>query len=152
VGTHGGFLDLSLLSREWKTGCLPSADAFKVWGQTGWLVTCANVGDSRAYVDAGGTPVQITADHRLVFNQAERHRLESMGRVVAPLSESSRPFLHAAGLLPQINQSQMKQLICNRQLLPNEQRCGQVRDFDISPRYMHATLFEHVSQSSISPH
>eukprot|EP00884_Botryococcus_braunii_P001961 jgi/Botrbrau1/11766/Bobra.0195s0091.1 len=56
---------------------------------TGWLVTCANVGDSRAYVDAGGTPVQITADHRLVFNQAERHRLESMGRVVAPLSESS---------------------------------------------------------------
>lgn len=56
--------------------------------QTGWLVTCANLGDSRAVVDNGETVVPLTVDHRVATNQSERRRVEGNGALIAPVCAS----------------------------------------------------------------
>lgn len=56
--------------------------------QTGWLVTCANLGDSRAVVDNGESVVQMTEDHRVATNQSERRRVEGNGASIAPVCAS----------------------------------------------------------------
>lgn len=52
----------------------------------GWLVTCANLGDSRAVLDTGTDVVSLSVDHRVATHKAERKRLEAMGAIVAPIS------------------------------------------------------------------
>lgn len=54
--------------------------------QVGLLVTAVNLGDSRAVVDTGMDVLVLTADHRVASNKAERHRVEAMGALVAPLA------------------------------------------------------------------
>lgn len=45
----------------------------------------ASLGDSRAVLDTGSEIFPLTVDHRLSSHKGERHRLESMGALVAPL-------------------------------------------------------------------
>jgi serine/threonine protein phosphatase PrpC len=52
----------------------------------GALVSCANVGDSRACVDTGGECLPLSSDHRVATHRAERRRVEEMGAQVAPVS------------------------------------------------------------------
>jgi len=54
--------------------------------QVGWLVTAANLGDSRAVLDTGSEVIPLTADHRVATHKAERRRVEAMGGVVAPIA------------------------------------------------------------------
>lgn len=54
--------------------------------QVGLLVTAVNLGDSRAVVDTGSEVFVLTADHRVASNKAERHRVQAMGALVAPLA------------------------------------------------------------------
>ena len=46
------------------------------------LLTCANVGDSHAYLDHGGKVHRLNEDHRLDSNGEERRRVEAAGAVV----------------------------------------------------------------------
>ncbi|KAK9804224.1 hypothetical protein WJX72_002010 [[Myrmecia] bisecta] len=56
--------------------------------QCGWLVTVANLGDSRAVLDTGFETRQLTVDHRVATHQGERKRLESSGALIAPVDLS----------------------------------------------------------------
>jgi serine/threonine protein phosphatase PrpC len=69
---------------------------------TEWLVTCINLGDSHAYIDTGNQLFQLTCDHRVASNKADRRRVELTGSVVAPVSMSgSGPAdAYTAGLGP----------------------------------------------------
>ncbi len=53
--------------------------------QHGWLLTCANLGDSRAIVDTGREVTVLTDDHRVASHKLERRRLEKKGAVIAPV-------------------------------------------------------------------
>jgi hypothetical protein len=59
--------------------------------QSGWYLTVANVGDSRAVVDTGAETVLLTEDHRVATHQGERRRLDAMGAVIAPIDISGAP-------------------------------------------------------------
>jgi hypothetical protein len=57
--------------------------------QIGWLLTVANLGDSRAVLDTGvGEAVMLTVDHRVATHQGERRRVEAMGNTIAPIDFS----------------------------------------------------------------
>lgn len=56
--------------------------------QTGWLVTCANLGDSRCVIDNGLEVICLTDDHRVATNQQERRRVEHTGALIAPVCAS----------------------------------------------------------------
>ena len=56
--------------------------------QTGWLVTCANLGDSRCVIDNGLETICLTDDHRVATNQQERRRVEHTGALIAPVCAS----------------------------------------------------------------
>lgn len=56
--------------------------------QTGWLVTCANLGDSRCVIDNGLEVMCLTDDHRVATNQQERRRVEHTGALIAPVCVS----------------------------------------------------------------
>lgn len=53
--------------------------------QHGWLLTCANLGDSRAIVDTGREVTVLTDDHRVATHRLERRRLERKGATIAPV-------------------------------------------------------------------
>ncbi|KAL4855356.1 putative protein phosphatase 2C 15 [Chlorella vulgaris] len=53
--------------------------------QYGWLLTCVNLGDSRAILDTGLESVQLTVDHRVATHKGERRRVEAMGNNIAPI-------------------------------------------------------------------
>lgn len=53
--------------------------------QVGWLLTCANLGDSRAILDTGLETLQLTVDHRVATHKGERRRVEAMGNTIAPI-------------------------------------------------------------------
>jgi len=59
--------------------------------QCGWLLTIANLGDSRAVMDTGAQILQLSVDHRVATHRAERHRLESTGALIAPIDVSGKP-------------------------------------------------------------
>ncbi len=56
--------------------------------QCGWLLTIANLGDSRAVLDTGAQILQLSVDHRVATHRAERHRLERTGALIAPIDVS----------------------------------------------------------------
>ena len=57
--------------------------------QIGWLLTVANLGDSRAVLDTGvGEAAMLTVDHRVATHQGERRRVEAMGNTIAPIDFS----------------------------------------------------------------
>lgn len=56
--------------------------------QCGWLLTIANLGDSRAVLDTGGEVLQLSVDHRVATHRGERHRLEATGALIAPIDVS----------------------------------------------------------------
>ena len=56
--------------------------------QCGWLLTIANLGDSRAVLDTGAQILQLSVDHRVATDRAERHRLERTGALIAPIDVS----------------------------------------------------------------
>lgn len=69
--------------------------------QYGWLLTVANLGDSRALLDTGSDMLQLTVDHRISTHQADRHRLEQLGAQIAPIDGSgSGPAVNTAGYGP----------------------------------------------------
>lgn len=53
--------------------------------QIGWLLTCANLGDSRAVLDTGSESMMLTVDHRVASHKGERRRVEAMGATIAPV-------------------------------------------------------------------
>lgn len=59
--------------------------------QCGWLLTIANLGDSRAVLDTGAQILQLSVDHRVATHRAERHRLERTGALIAPIDVSGEP-------------------------------------------------------------
>ena len=59
--------------------------------QCGWLLTIANLGDSRAVLDTGAQILQLSVDHRVATHRAERHRLERTGALIAPIDVSGKP-------------------------------------------------------------
>lgn len=63
--------------------------------QHDWLLTCANLGDSRAIVDTGREVTVLTDDHRVATHKLERRRLEKRGAVIAPVDISGA---NSAGL------------------------------------------------------
>ncbi len=65
--------------------------------QVGWLVTCANVGDSRALLDTGTETLTMTVDHRVATHKAERRRVEAMGATIAPIDFSGVPAAGRVG-------------------------------------------------------
>jgi BRCA1-associated protein len=66
--------------------------------QIGWLLTVANLGDSRAVLDTGvGEAVMLTVDHRVATYQGERRRVEAMGNTIAPIDFSGSGGCGAAG-------------------------------------------------------
>ena len=72
-------------------GCMRhdlTADA----AQCGWLLTIANLGDSRAVLDTGAQILQLSVDHRVATHRAERHRLERTGALIAPIDVSGEPL------------------------------------------------------------
>lgn len=58
---------------------------FLACAQHGWLLTCANLGDSRAIVDTGREVTVLTDDHRVATHRTERRRLEKKGATIAPV-------------------------------------------------------------------
>lgn len=68
-----------------KRGILAGCTATVVL-QVGWLLTCVNLGDSRAILDTGAETIKLTVDHRVASHKAERTRCEAMGAVVAPVA------------------------------------------------------------------
>lgn len=56
--------------------------------QHDWLLTCANLGDSRAIVDTGREVTVLTDDHRVATHKLERRRLEKKGAIIAPVDIS----------------------------------------------------------------
>lgn len=56
--------------------------------QAGWLLTVANLGDSRAVVDTGAEVTLLTEDHCVASHREERRRLEAAGSIIAPLDIS----------------------------------------------------------------
>ncbi|PSC76687.1 putative phosphatase 2C 15 isoform X1 [Micractinium conductrix] len=56
--------------------------------QVGWLLTCANLGDSRALLDIGLESHMLTVDHRVATHKGERRRVEAMGNTIAPIDFS----------------------------------------------------------------
>ena len=67
--------------------------------QSGWIVTVANVGDSRAVADTGAETVLLTEDHRVATHQGERRRLDAMGASIAPIDVSGAD---SAGVLARV--------------------------------------------------
>lgn len=61
--------------------------------QCGWLLTIANLGDSRAVLDTGGEVLQLSVDHRVATHRGERHRLEGTGALIAPIDISGGAFI-----------------------------------------------------------
>ena len=61
--------------------------------QCGWLLTIANLGDSRAVLDTGAQILQLSVDHRVATHRAERHRLERTGALIAPIDVSGQHSL-----------------------------------------------------------
>ncbi len=59
-----------------------------VFVQCGWLLTIANLGDSRAVLDTGAQILQLSVDHRVATHRGERHRLERTGALIAPIDVS----------------------------------------------------------------
>ena len=65
--------------------------------QCGWLLTIANLGDSRAVLDTGAQILQLSVDHRVATHRGERHRLERTGALIAPIDVSGEAgALHVA--------------------------------------------------------
>jgi len=64
----------------------PSAG--RVRAQTGWLVTVASLGDSRAALDTGAAVVPLSVDHRVATHKGERRRLDALGVQIAPIDVS----------------------------------------------------------------
>lgn len=58
---------------------------------TGPLVTCANIGSSRAVLDMGASRIELTKDHRLGCNEDEDDRL-----ALGDLSDAKVPIVLAA--------------------------------------------------------
>ncbi|KAL4444168.1 hypothetical protein ABPG75_011905 [Micractinium tetrahymenae] len=56
--------------------------------QMGWLLTVANLGDSRALLDTGVQSHMLTVDHRVATHKGERRRVEAMGNTIAPIDFS----------------------------------------------------------------
>lgn len=73
--------------------------------QVGWLLTVANLGDSRAVVDSGAQVVLLTEDHRVASHRGERRRLEAAGSIIAPLDISGQdcPHFHRCQIEPPIS-------------------------------------------------
>lgn len=81
------FLQLSLDAQQqyFGTGCGSTAT---VVVQTGQLLTVANAGSTRCVLDAGNTPIECTADHRLGNSEEEEERLDAgAARVGAGLQQ-----------------------------------------------------------------
>ena len=73
--------------------------------QCGWLLTIANLGDSRAVLDTGAQILQLSVDHRVATHRAERHRLERTGALIAPIDVSGQPSL--------LSRACMTRLVCH---------------------------------------
>lgn len=58
--------------------------------QVGWLLTVANVGDSRALLDWGADVLLLTEDHRVASHKGERRRLEAVNARIAPIHVSGQ--------------------------------------------------------------
>lgn len=56
--------------------------------QCGWVLTVANLGDSRALIDTGAAVTQVTVDHRVATHAEERGRLEADKILIAPIDSS----------------------------------------------------------------
>ncbi|CAL5228517.1 g11669 [Coccomyxa viridis] len=68
----------------------PSGTTVTIVIQCGWLLTIANLGDSRAVLDTGAQILQLSVDHRVATHRAERHRLERTGALIAPIDVSGQ--------------------------------------------------------------
>lgn len=72
---------------------LPNSSSPHPAAQAGWLITCANLGDSRAVLDTGASVMQLTVDHRVASNKEERRRVQAVpGAVIAPVCSSGGAF------------------------------------------------------------
>jgi len=66
--------------------------------QTGWLVTVASLGDSRAALDTGAAVVPLSVDHRVATHKGERRRLDALGVQIAPIDVSGARGALARGV------------------------------------------------------
>lgn len=78
-------ISLALLHRAFAGQGVLAGCTVTIVLQHGWLLTCANLGDSRAIVDTGREVTVLTDDHRVATHKLERRRLEQKGSTIAPV-------------------------------------------------------------------